>query len=99
MPYVRATLRAVYTTYATAQLFPANWFDFDKSGYWLFVPVLGEMLRVCTGCTLARRPQKAAPRHEMKVQMIHTLPRPFSIVGYEAEIFEIKLLGQFFGYQ
>jgi hypothetical protein len=48
---------------------------------------------------LSRRPQKASSGHHMKVQMVHALPRPFAVVGNQAEIFEVKLLGQLFGNQ
>lgn len=47
---------------------------------------------------LSGRPQKAPPRHHVKVQVIHALPRAFAVVGHQAEILEVKLLGQFLGH-
>ena len=44
-------------------------------------------------------PEKSSSGHQVKVQVVYALPRAFAIVSDQAKVLEVKLVGQFLGYQ
>ena len=71
--------------------------DNDKKGFYFLIYIIAYFGAFFASLTCW--PQKTSAGHQVEVQMVHALARAFAVVGDEAEILDVKLLGQFLRYQ